>query len=144
MTTSDTLKKKRPPWITAEHLTAAHAELKARAARRRAGDPSVKISAIQVARLLDIKPNAKHETRRRRVRELMKALFAEGVAVLSSNEGYFLPATDTDWSEAQRYARMNGLDQVVRSHELLNSQQRAEEAGQMSLGDVLDLETRVA
>ena len=141
---TDTPKQRKVRWITPALMETATLELKARAAKRRAGEVPVYISSIQMANRLGVFPAHKHESRKRRIRELMQALFADGVYVLSSPKGYYLPASDADWAQAENYAKANGLGQVKRSHELRTNQQRAEDAGQMSLGDVLDQGPRVS
>ena len=81
-----------------------------RSLRRRPGDEPIRVTAIVIARWLGVDPEAKHETKRRRVRSLVKAAREAGHAIASDGKGYWLATTAADHEAHQEHKRKMGAN----------------------------------
>lgn len=109
------------------------AALRRRTTRVRAGSDPRKVSAIAIARWLRLKPGCKHETRRRRVRELIDELRQDGCPIAADFTGYWLAIEASDHREHQEFRRTMGLKHLVAAHEDQKSPATAEAGGQLRL-----------
>lgn len=109
------------------------AALRRRTTRVRAGSDPRKVSAIAIARWLRLKPGCKHETRRRRVRELIDELRQDGCPIAANFTGYWLATEVVDHQVHQEFRRTMGLAHLVAVNDDKQAPATKEAAGQLRL-----------
>jgi len=107
--------------------------LRRRTTRARAGMDPRKVPAIAIARWLRLKPGCKHETRRRRVRELIDELRQDGCPIAADFTGYWLATEAADHQVHQEFRRTMGLAQLVAANDDKQAPATKEAAGQLRL-----------
>lgn len=112
------------------------AALQRRTTRNRTDGAPRKVTAIAIARWLRYHPQSKHETRRRRVRELVAEVRQEaGGAVAADFTGYWLATEPEDHAKFQEFMRRMGLAHLVVASRDKHAPETAESAGQLRLFD---------
>ncbi len=101
--------------------------------RRRPDDGPRPISARRLARAAGVAPRSSVETQRRRVRELIDDLKAEGVAVVARPTGYHLAETIGDMLAHEQALDRLGVSKLIAARVARRSQARADAAGQLAL-----------
>ncbi|MCC6679293.1 MAG: hypothetical protein IT445_00170 [Phycisphaeraceae bacterium] len=119
------------PAVAAE----VHGALLRRRDARRTGELPRVITARSIARLFHVRPHGCMDSKRRGVRLVMRHLRDEGVPVLSTGNGYYLGVEPADYEAAERFARRNGLQNLVLASQVKHAPERAEASGQLVMFD---------
>ena len=110
--------------------------LERRTTRLRAGDDPRPVRAAAIARYLGAWPGQKHETQRRRVRELVEELRRDGFAIAADGRGYWRATTPQDIEAHNRFLRRMGLEHLANASQMTRSPAADGAAGQSFLFDM--------
>lgn len=123
----------KPPSKLDARATRLHELLIAAGRRRPTGGEPVVVSAIEVARNLDLSVGGTREHKRRAARAVVAHLRKQGTDVLHTNDGYYLPADAHDYSAAIERTRRSGLSEITKAQCLKNSPEHTAMTGQGDL-----------
>lgn len=124
---------KREAWVTDEEVARLVALLQAEASHRPTGDEPRSLPAGRIADRLALFPDQSHESRRRRVRELVNAARLAGHPIVSNGHGTWWAATAAELDDYRDWRRKFGLADLVAASRATTTPAAAELRGQSSL-----------
>lgn len=95
------------------------------------------ISAWPLALALPLRPEQAKESRRRRVRELVEEMRAEGAPIASGKHGYHLATEVDDFDRTENFLRRMGLGRLVTAADIRRTAARSAAAGQLTIATPL-------
>ncbi len=98
---------------------------------RRTGEPPRRVKALVLARACRIRPGGSDDSRKRGLRNVIRALRDAGVEVASDLGGYWLPVDAHDLAEYQAFLRRQGLARLAAARRSKQSSMAAETGGQL-------------